>query len=130
MARWSFLSSHARVLLCIARDPAVRLRDLAASLNMTERSAHGIVSDLAEAGYVIKLKQGRRNSYQVQTQVPVSVPGSRGPAVGELLTLFAARAASSLPEMPPVPVVPTVPGVPPGSPEAGGVAGPAGATNR
>jgi len=50
MARWSFLSSHARVLLCIARDPAVRLRDLAASLNMTERSAHGIVTDLAEAG--------------------------------------------------------------------------------
>ena len=130
MARWSFLSSHARVLLCIARDPAVRLRDLAASLNMTERSAHGIVTDLAEAGYVIKLKQGRRNSYQVQTQVPVSVHGGRGPAVGELLTLFAARGASSLPELPPVPVVPTVPGVPPGSPEAGGAAGPAGATNR
>jgi hypothetical protein len=130
MVRWSFLSSHARVLLCIARDPAVRLRDLAASLNMTERSAHGIVTDLAEAGYVIKLKQGRRNSYQVQTQVPVSVPGSREPPVGELLTLFAARVASSLPEMLPVPVVPMVPGVPPGSAEAGGVAGPAGATNR
>ncbi len=130
MARWSFLSSHARVLLCIARDPAVRLRDLAASLNMTERSAHGIVTDLAEAGYVIKLKQGRRNSYQVQTQVPVSVPGSREPAVGELLALFAARAASSLPDMPPVPGVQRARGVPPASPEAGGFGGSAGATSR
>jgi DNA-binding MarR family transcriptional regulator len=47
---WSFLTSHARVLLCIARDPGVRLRDLAASLGITERSAHGIVTDLAAAG--------------------------------------------------------------------------------
>jgi DNA-binding MarR family transcriptional regulator len=54
MATWSFLTNHARVLLCIARDPDARLRDVAGSLGITERSAHGIVSDLAEAGYVIK----------------------------------------------------------------------------
>ena len=48
MASWSFLSSHARVLLCIARDPGARLRDIAASVGITERSAHAIVSDLAE----------------------------------------------------------------------------------
>ena len=47
MASWSFLSSHARVLLCIARDPGARLRDIAASVGITERSAHAIVSDLA-----------------------------------------------------------------------------------
>ncbi len=51
MTSWSFLTNHARVLLCIARDPGMRLRDLAASLGITERSAHGIVTDLAEAGY-------------------------------------------------------------------------------
>jgi DNA-binding MarR family transcriptional regulator len=59
MARWGFLTSHARVLLCIAHDPGARLRDVAASLRITERSAHGIVTDLAEAGYVIKQKDGR-----------------------------------------------------------------------
>ncbi len=51
MTSWSFLTNHARVLLCIAHDPGMRLRDLAASLGITERRAHGIVTDLAEAGY-------------------------------------------------------------------------------
>ena len=54
MANWGFLTSHARVLMCIARDPGARLRDIAASLGITERSAYGIVTDLAGAGYVIK----------------------------------------------------------------------------
>ena len=54
MTSWGFLSSHARVLLCIARDPAVRLRDIAASVGITERSADAIVSDLAGAGYVVR----------------------------------------------------------------------------
>jgi hypothetical protein len=100
VVRWSFLSNHARALLCIARDPAVRLRELAASLGMTERSAHGIVADLAEAGYVIKLKDGRRNRYQVQAHVPVPGPGSREPAVGEVLALFAAAGPGSPPVLP------------------------------
>jgi DNA-binding MarR family transcriptional regulator len=51
---WGFLSSHARVLLCIARDPGARLRDIAASAGITEGSAHTIVSDLAGAGYVVR----------------------------------------------------------------------------
>ena len=91
MARWGFLTSHARVLLCIAHDPAARLRDVAARLGITERSAHGIVTDLAEAGYVIKLKDGRRNRYQVQAHLPMPGPGSREPAVGEVVALFAAE---------------------------------------
>ena len=91
MARWGFLTSHARVLLCIAHDPAARLRDIAASLGITERSAHGIVTDLAEAGYVITRKDGRRNRYQVQAHLPVPGPGSREPAVGEVVALFAAE---------------------------------------
>jgi IclR helix-turn-helix domain len=89
MARWGFLTSHARVLLCIAHDPAARLLDVAASLGITERSAHGIVTDLAEAGYVIKQKDGRRNRYQVQAHLPVPGPGTREPAIGEILALFA-----------------------------------------
>jgi len=58
---WSFLTSNARVLSRIAHYPGVRPRDIAASLDITQRSAHGIVTDLTAAGYVIKQKDGRRN---------------------------------------------------------------------
>jgi DNA-binding MarR family transcriptional regulator len=50
MADWSFLTGHARVLMCIAHDPGARLRDIAAGLGITERSAYGIVADLAGPG--------------------------------------------------------------------------------
>jgi DNA-binding transcriptional ArsR family regulator len=89
MASWSFLSNHGRVLLCIARDPGVRLRDIAASAGITERSAYGIVTDLAEAGYVVKQKDGRRNRYQIQDHLPVPEPASRELAIGEVLALLA-----------------------------------------
>jgi hypothetical protein len=91
VADWGFLTNHARVLLCIAHDPGARLRDIAASLGITERSAHGIVTDLAEAGYVLKQKDGRRNRYQIQAHLPLPEPGTREPAVGEVLALFAAQ---------------------------------------
>src|SRR6266480_2142707 len=93
MESWSFLTNHARVLLCIARDPGVRLRDLAASLGITERSAHGIVTELAGAGYVIKQKDGRRNRYQIQAHLPLPEPASQEPAIGEVLALLAGASA-------------------------------------
>jgi MarR family len=86
---WGFLTSHARVLLCIAHDPGVRLRDIAASLGVTERSAYGIVTDLAEAGYVVKQKDGRRNRYQVQAHLPLPESTGRERTVGEVLALLA-----------------------------------------
>jgi hypothetical protein len=85
---WGFLTSHARVLLCIAHDPGVRLRDIAATLGITERSAYGIVTDLAEAGYVVKEKDGRRNRYQVQAHLPLPEPTGRERTVGEILALL------------------------------------------
>ena len=88
MADWGFLTTHARVLLCIAHDPGARLRDIAASLGITERTAHGIVADLAEAGYVVKQKDGRRNRYQIQAHLPLPEPGTREPAVGEVLAVL------------------------------------------
>ena len=94
MANWSFLTSHARVLLCIARDPGARLRDIAASLGITERSAHGIVTELAEAGYVVKQKDGRRNRYQIQAHLPLPEPASRDRTVGEVLALLAGTDAT------------------------------------
>ena len=89
MERWSFLTNHARVLLCLAHDPGARLRDIAASLGITERSAYGIVTDLTEAGYIVKQKNGRRNRYQIQAHLPLPEPTSRERTVGEILALFA-----------------------------------------
>jgi MarR-like DNA-binding transcriptional regulator SgrR of sgrS sRNA len=91
MPSWGFLTNHARVLLCIAHDPGTRLRDIAASLGITERSAHSIVTDLTEAGYLIRQKNGRRNRYQIQAHLPLPGPGAREPAIGEIVALFAAQ---------------------------------------
>ena len=88
MASWSFLTNHARVLLCVAHDPGVRLRDIAASLDITERGAFGILADLAEAGYVVKEKNGRRNRYHVQAHLPLPEPVGRERTVGEVLAIL------------------------------------------
>ena len=88
MESWSFLTNHARVLLCIASDPGVRLRDIAASLGITERSVYGIVTDLTAAGYVVKRKDGRRNRYQIQAHLQLPEPASQQPAIGEILDLL------------------------------------------
>ena len=89
MAEWSFLTNHARVLLCIAHDPGVRLRDIAARVGVTERTAYGIVTDLTEAGYVVKHKDGRRNRYQIQAHLPLPEAGHGDLAIGEVLALLA-----------------------------------------
>jgi len=88
VASWTFLTAHARVLLCVARDPGVRLRDIAASLDITERTAFAIITDLTEAGYVVKEKDGRRNRYRIQTHLPLPEPAARDRTVGELLALL------------------------------------------
>ena len=89
MKSWSFLTSHARVLLCIARDPSVRLRDIAA------RPGHhcGIVTDLTAAGYVVKQKDSRRNRYQIQAHLPLPEPASQEPAIGDVPALLAGARA-------------------------------------
>jgi DNA-binding transcriptional ArsR family regulator len=91
VTNWGFLTTHARVLLCIAHDPGVRLRDIAARLGITERSAYGVVTDLAEAGYVVKQKDGRRNRYQIQAHLPLPDPTGRERTVGEVLALLAGQ---------------------------------------
>jgi predicted ArsR family transcriptional regulator len=80
---WTFLTNHARVLLCVAHDPGVRLRDIAASLDITERSAFGIITDLVEAGYVVKEKDGRatgttsRRTCRYQSPPAGNVPSAK-----------------------------------------------------
>lgn len=88
MASWSFLTNHARVLLCVAHDPGARLRDLAAMVGVTERSANDIVSDLVAAGYVVRDKEGRGNEYRIERHLPLRDPISRERTVGEVLDLL------------------------------------------
>ena len=88
MPNWGFLTNHALVLLCIARDPGARLRDIAATVGITERSSFGIVSDLAVAGYIVKEKDGRRNVYRVQAHLPLPESAERNLAIGDLLGLL------------------------------------------
>jgi DNA-binding transcriptional ArsR family regulator len=88
VADWGFLTNHARALLFIAHDPDARLRDLAVALDVTERTAYGIVADLNEAGYIIKERDGRRNRYHIQKDLPLRDSISRERTVGEVLDLF------------------------------------------
>lgn len=99
-AGWTFLTNHAQVLLCIARDPGIRLRDIADRVGITERSAYGIVLDLADAGYIVKKKAGRRNHYQIQAHLPLPESSSRERTVGEVLALLGGG------ELPPSSAVP------------------------
>ncbi len=88
MAEWSFLTNHARAMVFIANHEDARLRDLAEVLNVTERTAYGIVVDLTEAGYVVKERDGRRNRYQIQDHLPLRDSVSRERTIGEVLKLL------------------------------------------
>ncbi len=103
MAEWTFLTNHARALVCIAHDPGVRLRDIAAVLGITERRAFGIVTDLTDAGYVVKEKEGRRNRYRIQAHLPLRAAVGRQPTIGEVLELLVDTSATEsalLPDRP------------------------------
>lgn len=89
---WTFLSNHAQVLLCIAHDPAVRLRDIGDQIGITERAAHRIVGELAQAGYLSRERRGRRNHYTITADRPLpdAVAGNR--KIGELLGVLTGAA--------------------------------------
>jgi Mn-dependent DtxR family transcriptional regulator len=88
MSDWKFLTNHAQALLFISSKPHSRLRDIADALDVTERTAFGIVADLAHGGYVAKEKEGRRNVYHVQSHIPIRDAVGQHRAIGELLGLF------------------------------------------
>ena len=82
---WRFVTNHAHVLEAIATDPTIRLRDIAADVGITERTAAQIVNDLEEAGYLTKTRDGRRNRYEVHEELPLRHPRHRHRTVGELI---------------------------------------------
>ena len=93
---WHFLTNHAQVLLCLQRNPDVRLRDVARTVGITERATQRIVTELVEGGYVTKTREGRRNRYALDPSVEMRHPSQVGHEIGELLDVLRldARAAS------------------------------------
>ena len=95
MSSWTFLSNHGRVLLCIARDPAIRLRDIGEQVGITERAAHRIVAELSEAGYITRDRRGRRNHYAIRHDLPLPDGVAPNRRIGDLLDLLAEQAPST-----------------------------------
>jgi DNA-binding MarR family transcriptional regulator len=85
---WTFLTNHAHVLLAIAREPTARLRDVAASVGITERAAQAIVADLEAAGYLQRVRVGRRNAYTINPAGRFRHPAEADHRIGDLIDLF------------------------------------------
>jgi MarR family len=89
------LTNHAQVLVCIARDPGIRLRDIGERVGITERAAHRIVVELVDAGYITRGRNGRRNHYTINADFPLPDPIARERSVGELLAILTDQPASN-----------------------------------
>src|ERR1700729_3324708 len=85
---WTFLTNHARVLVCIAHDSGIRLRDVGERVGITERAAHRIITELLAAGYIPRTRNGRRNQYTINPDLPLPDPLTRGQNVGDLLAIL------------------------------------------
>jgi hypothetical protein len=92
---WTFLTNHAQVLVCMDDDPGIRLRDIGERVGITERAAHRIVAELADAGYITRQRNGRRNQYTINTHFPLPDPIAREQNVGELLEILTATHVSA-----------------------------------
>lgn len=86
---WRFVTNHTQVLLCIARNPEIRLRDVAEHVGITERATQRILADLVDAGFVERERVGRRNRYGINRNIEMRHPAQFGHEVGELLDLLA-----------------------------------------
>ena len=93
MSNWTFLTNHAHVLLCVSENSNVRLRDIAEKVGITERAAQRIVGELEDAGYLQRVREGLRNSYDLNTAMPLRHPLDSDHRISELLAAFAHRPA-------------------------------------
>ncbi len=91
MSDFTFLTNHAQALLCLAREPGMRLRDIAQRVGITERAAHRIVCELESEGYLTRHRVGRRNFYELHPELPLRDELQRDVKVGELLDMLLDR---------------------------------------
>jgi DNA-binding IclR family transcriptional regulator len=94
---WAFLTNYARALVCIARDPGIRMRDIGERLGITERAAHRIVGALTTAGYITRRRNGRRNVYTINTHLRLPDAIAREQSIGELLAILTRASATQHP---------------------------------
>ncbi len=85
---WTFLSNHAHVLLCVARDASMRVRDIAFEVGITERAIRHIISDLEHAGYVERVRIGRRNSYRIDESLHLRHPIEQHKTIADLIRVI------------------------------------------
>lgn len=85
---WTFLTNHAHVLLCLARDPSARMRDIAAAVGITERAVQRIIAELEGDGYIERIRKGRRNTYQVHERLPLRHPIEQHRRISDLIRLI------------------------------------------
>ena len=97
VGKFAFLTNHAQVLLCIAADRDVRLREIGAHVGITERAAHRIVGELETAGYVTRRREGRRNRYTIEPHLPLPDPLVREQQVRDLLAIVGADGTAARP---------------------------------
>jgi predicted ArsR family transcriptional regulator len=95
MTEWKFFTNHALVLICLANDPDMLLREIADAVGITERAAHRIIGDLEEGGYISRERKGRRNYYQVHAEAALEQPGLdhpmlKGRTMGEIAVSYIA----------------------------------------
>jgi len=88
MSTWTFITNHARVMMVITADPTVRLRDIATKLDITERAAQRIVTELVDEGYLSRKREGRRNTYTVHPDKPLRAAPASGTRIGEFVDLL------------------------------------------
>ena len=94
MSTWTFITNHARVMMVISQDPTVRLRDIASALDITERAAQRIVTELVDEGYLNRKREGRRNTYTVHPDKPLRAAGATNTTIGEFVDLITANEES------------------------------------
>jgi DNA-binding Lrp family transcriptional regulator len=93
--QWAFLTNHGRLLICIANEPGLSLREIGERVGITERAAHRIVGELEASGYLSRTRNGRRNRYELKRHLPIPDPVARDRQVGDLLDVLADHAQSA-----------------------------------
>ncbi|MCU0490201.1 MAG: winged helix-turn-helix domain-containing protein [Chloroflexaceae bacterium] len=88
MSGWTFLTNHAQVFLCVAKNQRLTAKQIAATVGITERAVQRILDDLEDAGYISRSRDGRKNVYEIHPERPMRHPAQQGRAVSDLLEIL------------------------------------------
>lgn len=95
---WTFLTNHAHVLLCLAKSPATRIRDLATEIGITERAVQHILTELSDSGYIERFRAGRSNTYTIDTSKHLKHPIESERTILDLIKLIHDSSSAPVPQ--------------------------------